>query len=247
METREGTRKRQNTVEIEDNLKRKYLGPQHLECSVVLNEMTVMDENEDNSSEEPSNANMNEQVRASVPPKDDDTDPMSNDSAEQMTEAIDQNEHNPSEEPSNANLNEQVRESAESNDSAGQVVIVQAGMQVQYEWKPSGRKNQMILYTTAEKQRYKKNKYNSRKKYQYMTCCDDGCKAGLYLYDDGICVFANSFTGHTHVSTQEDAVAVASFKEGLKQECAKLATIGGRLPSVKDIFDKQSEKLVFST
>lgn len=80
-----------------------------------------------------------------------------------------------------------------------------------------------------------------------MTCCVVGCKAGLYLYDDGVCVFANSFTGHMHVSTQEDVVAVASFKEELKQECAKLETVGGRLPSVKEIFDKQSEKLVFST
>lgn len=86
--------------------------------------------------------------------------PQSNDSAEQMAESVDQNGHNSSEEPSNGNVNGQVYE--ESNDTAEQMIIAQAGMQVQFEWKPSGRKNQTVLYTTAEKQRYKKNKYSSR-------------------------------------------------------------------------------------
>lgn len=75
-----------------------------------------------------------------------------------------------------------------------------------------------------------------------MVCCVDKCPARVYYYDNGDCFYADQFCGHNHTTTFEQTVKVHEFKQSLKEECAKLDTFGGKLPSVRDIYDKISDQ-----
>lgn len=88
----------------------------------------------------------------------------------------------------------------------------------------------------------KKNKRYNDAKYTAMTCCEPNCQARVYRYDDGRCIYAHKFAGHNHTSTSEDIVDLHEFKQNLKEECVKLDLVGGKLPSVKDVYMKLSDE-----
>lgn len=119
-------------------------------------------------------------------------------------------------------------------------IKLKRGMAVNFEWVPSGRKNFEVLYSIDEKQRYKKNKPS--KNYVGMTCCVDKCPARLFLYENGKCVYSDKFVGHSHTTVFESTVEDHQFKKKLRTECSKLETVGGKLPSVRDIYMQQSDE-----
>lgn len=104
---------------------------------------------------------------------------------------------------------------------------------VPYRFVPAARKNQQVLYSIDEKQRYKKNKYDKGSKSHGYTCCVDKCTARVFLNDKGECIFSPKFEGHSHAKTFEHEVKTQQFKRDCEKECAKLDSINGQLVPVK--------------
>lgn len=135
-----------------------------------------------------------------------------------------------------------VDEQPETEEERMVKAIALRGTEVEYEMVASNKVNLQVLFSIKERQRYKKSKYNQKLGYYAMICCIKNCKARLYLYDDGKCVFAANYEGHKHSTTQEQVVAEHHFKQKYKEQCSSLNGIGGKLPSVKEIYEKLSDE-----
>lgn len=106
------------------------------------------------------------------------------------------------------------------------------------------RKNQFVLYSIDEKQKYKKNRYDKTNGCYGYTCCVDKCTARVFRFDNGECKFSKNFEGHNHAKTFECEVAIKEFEDDCCKESAKMESINGQLMPLKDIFTAKAEECV---
>lgn len=112
---------------------------------------------------------------------------------------------------------------------------------VNYRLVPA-RKNQCVLYSIDEKQKYKKNRYDKAKSCYGYTCCEKSCTARIFLFDNGDCKFSKNFEGHNHDKTFENEVKNKEFIDECYKESAKLNSVNGHLVPLKDIFIAKAEE-----
>lgn len=249
---------RERDHEQELALKRQFLGPNYLECVVHLDNIVAQNgdiQNPVNSAEiqnqssfisandtQNSDIEMLQPLESSANPVESIEKPndgpiiTANDTQESGTEIV----NSPEATTNSANSAETSNENREQKPLLNSMAL--RGQPLEYQFVPSNKNKAQVLYAPNEKQRYKKSKRNTKKGYMAMVCCERNCGARVYLYDDGRCVYADKFSGHNHSSTAEELVGIHQFKQDLKNECSKLEMIGGKLPTVQQIYMKNLEK-----
>lgn len=112
----------------------------------------------------------------------------------------------------------------------------------EYKLVPGPRLNSELLYTTEEKQLYKKNKKNAAGHMGY-TCRVDKCDARVYRRPNGEVYYSEHFEGHRHPNAEETQQEM-QLKNEIKEDCAKKLDIGSgsHVGTVSEIFHSHVSK-----
>lgn len=93
---------------------------------------------------------------------------------------------------------------------------------LQYEFIQGERRGSKLLYTTEEKQLYrKKDSYKGKENFE---CIEKECSRRIFLDQSGNCFKCKNFEKHLHGS-QEAKYSKLKFMNVIKEECAKPANI----------------------
>lgn len=142
-----------------------------------------------------------------------------NDSVENIVEQNDDNEQSEGE-AANISLNSedsaQESDASEDDESAGVV-----GDDIPFEFTVGMKTNSKLIFTTDEKQLYRREKRAVENSYYYR-CNTVNCKARLFYNAEQNKCSRRKLIPHTH-QNQEKTVKVAKLRKIIQDECAQMA------------------------
>lgn len=137
------------------------------------------------------------------------------DSIENIEEHFDENDRSENEIANNSAVNSD----GEVDESEGGAVV---GDDLPFEFTVGMTANSKLIFTTVEKQLYRRdNKYGDNGSYYYR-CNIRGCRVRLFYNAQQNKCSRKKSTPHTHPA-QEKAAKVAKLRKTIKDECAQMA------------------------